>query len=231
MHDWDLNQFERGRIFGLRFDAHWSCNKIANVLRKPFSTVKKFCQCSGGIDNVDNILSNRVACGRRMCTTLATDNDIDNVSLRNRFISSDTIRRRLNLQCSFRTVINRLLQPGLHARSPEKKQRLTNEHKIWRLIWANRHLNWTVNHTVNHLRGNYWSDVIFSDESPFNVSNPRSQFIRRRSGETYAENCIKEIENRAVAACNVWGDFSEHGFTPLIRILGRLNANRYVAIL
>ncbi len=45
------------------------------------------------------------------------------------------------------------------------------------------------------------------------------------------DNCVLKTINKSKATASVWGAFSIHGYTPLIRNNGTLNAERYTFLL
>ncbi len=80
--------------------------------------------------------------------------------LKDRQVTSNSIRASLNLPYSSRTVQRRLFRSGLVAGRPRKKPLLNKKMRKNRLEWAKKRQSWTVDQ---------WKQVIFSDESRFNV--------------------------------------------------------------
>ena len=95
-------------------------------------------------------------------------------------------------------------------------------HQQQRLQWSIDHLNFTVND---------WGNIIYSDESTFTITRQHRQYVRRYAGERYRENCLSKSTNKAIASINVWGGFSQHGHTDLIRLPDRMKSNDYVNVL
>jgi hypothetical protein len=132
--------------------------------------------------------------GRPRETTLRQDRHITLIHVRNRFaIAVDTARRTpgiRNNRISDQTVRNRLRQSGLRSRRPLKGMELKRQHRIARLQWARAHLRW---------RRNTWQNILFSDESKFNLkfSDGRVCIYRRRR-EHFADGCVKETDLEAV---------------------------------
>ena len=91
-----------------------------------------------------------------------------------------------------------------------------------RRLWANEKLLFSRR---------TWENVCFSDESKFCLSHTSVQFVRRPVGERYNEKYLALSKNRSVGSVMVWGGFSYHSFTPLVRINGTLNAEAYIEIL
>jgi hypothetical protein len=111
------------------------------------------------------------------------DRDITLIHLRNRFVTAvDTARRTpgiRNNRISDQTVRNRLRQSGLLPHRPLKCMELKRRHWIARLQWARARLRW---------RRNTWQNILFSDESKFNLKfSDRKVRIYRRRRKRFAD--------------------------------------------
>lgn len=215
----DISPFTKGRIYSLRHDVGWSYQDIAAVTTVSLSAVTKYCQ-----RNLADPLPHpkrRSNCRRPRKTNVRTDRQIVRISQQNPFRGTRQISADLaGVQpISYRTVGRRLNQAGLHSFSPAVKPFLSENHKILRLRWAQLH---------QHLN---WSQVIFSDESKFEIAHRRQQFVRRKKGERYRDINITTTGNRATAHCMVWGAFCHDGATQLVHVNGRLNSEGYCEIL
>ncbi|GFX24817.1 transposable element Tcb2 transposase [Trichonephila clavipes] len=72
--------------------------------------------------------------------------------------------------------LRRLLQRGLRARIPLYRIPLTQNHRHLRLQWANVHRSWRAD----------WQQVVFSDESRFNLWYHDGRIrVRRYAGERH----------------------------------------------
>ena len=149
---------------------------------------------------------------------------VKDLSTEDRFLNASDIRHLLQSQrnVSQRTISRRLNEFGMKARSPAVKPHLSDLNKRNRLIWARNHLSWTLNK---------WKCVSFSDESCFELGRGRNRYVRRKIGERYIKACVQQKLNRSMGTIKVCGSFSWHGYTPLTRITGNLNAVRYINIL
>ena len=216
----DLTDFQRGQIYALKFHANFSRPKIAECLEISENTVKKYLQrlSAGG----DAKATNRASCGRRKSTTDEEDEEILSFSSDNPFCSARIIKQNLNLECTRRTVTNRLLSGGLKAFTPARKTALTVEHEHRRLEWATEKSSWSLTR---------WKKVVFSDESKFCFGQSRVQYVRRSIGDRYTDRYVCRIPNRSVAHVMVWGAFSSNGHTNLVRIQERLDTQKYIDIL
>ena len=81
------------------------------------------------------------------------------------------------------TIRRRLIERGRLARRPKKKQLLTPIMKKKRLQWAKKHKKWGLQK---------WRQVIFSDESHFEVQGYRSQYVRKSKGEPLQDGHIEQ---------------------------------------
>ncbi|GFT38050.1 transposable element Tc1 transposase [Trichonephila clavipes] len=113
------------------------------------------------------------------------------------------------------SIQRRLLQRGLRARIPLYTQ---NHHHL-RLQWANVHRSWRAD----------WKQVVFSDESRFNLWHHDGRIgVRRYAGERHIPECIIERHSRRTPGVMVLGAIAYHGRPQLLRIMGNLNSTRYL---
>lgn len=94
--------------------------------------------------------------------------------------------------------------------------------KTRRLNWAKEHINWT---------NEEWNNVIFSDESRFElcVGNQRGRVIRNKS-EAFEPNCLKRTV-KFPKSVMIWGCISSKGVGNFVFVSDRLNADKYQGIL
>ncbi len=129
-----------------------------------------------------NSVADRPRSGRPWAASKRDDHVIVIQCLKDRQVTSNSIKTSLNLPCSSRTVLRRLFGSGLVARKPKRKPLLNKKMRKNRLEWAKRRQSSTVDQ---------WKQVIFSDESRFNVGRSDSvQFVRRRPGDAYKKQCL-----------------------------------------
>ncbi|GFU63488.1 transposable element Tc1 transposase [Trichonephila clavipes] len=84
---------------------------------------------------------------------------------------------------------------------------LTENHRRLPLQWANVHKSWCAD----------WQQVIFSDESLFNLWHYHGRIrVRRYAGERHIPECI--IERDSGRTVMVWGAIAYHGRSQLLRI-------------
>ena len=128
-----------------------------------------------------NSVLERPRSGRPKKTTQREDRFITRQALQWRGTTANIIRDQLrvatNTNVSTRTICNRLHEAGLHSRRPAIRPRLTADHRRARLTFCHNHARWTRQQ---------WADVLFSDESRFNLYHHDGRArVWRREGELY----------------------------------------------
>ena len=165
--------------------------------------------------------------GRPRKTTARDDRVIVRMSLADRRLTATDICARLyrlhRIRLAVRTVRARLLQAGLKSCVAARKPLLTAEHCRRRRAFAAAHHNWTVDH---------WKQVLWSDESSFQVFCGGSRVIvRRRVGERFHKNCINPTVKHGGRSLMVWGCMSWLGVGQLYRCEGTMNQDQYLDVL
>ena len=217
----DLSEFQRGRIFALKFDCLWSYTDISNCLKISRNTIAKCCTRMN--NSVDQQRNRRESCGSSKITSERDERHIVRMCEANRFTTAIKIQKQILPNISVRTVQRRLVENGLRTYKPARKPKLNKRLKKLRNEWARHHLHWT---------SDKWSRIAFSDESSFSLSRDNAQYVHRRVGERYDEKCVLAHENRSKGNCMIWGAFSVNGYTPLFRVQGgTLNSERYQSLL
>jgi transposase-like protein len=121
------------------------------------------------------------------------------------------------------TVRNRLREVGLNGRVCRKKPFLRAANKEYRLQWAQDHLHWSVED---------WSEVIWSDESPFHLWQQGGKiYCWRAPGEEYLEKNLQPTVKHGGGCIQVWGCFNYNLKGPLYRIHGIMDGPKYKQIL
>ena len=173
--------------------------------------------------NITGSVRDLARSGRPPVTTLRDDRMITLTHLRNCFLPATVTARRYGVHPQ--TIINRLRKNPrpIRARRPYTGQILTGHHRVARLMWARRHLNFTRRQ---------WQTVLFSDESRFRVSHADGQVrTYRRKNERLADCCIREVDRYGGGSVMVWGGIMGNQKTDLVIVRGNLNAQRYINIL
>ena len=134
----------------------------------------------------------------------------------NPFASLPTIRRETGIDASDSTLARRLRENGIRARRPARKIRLTVHNKSERLAFAER------NREMN------WDPVMFSDET--SVTSAQDQllkFVRRRQGQRYDAEFVRENQRSGRVSVQIWGSFTSKGLHAIFRVKDKLNSDIY----
>lgn len=213
-----LTDFERGRIIGLR-EAGWSYRDIAaRVGRNATTIMRAWRQWSE-----ENRAHRRPGSGRPSTTTPRDDRHLYRMCVADRTATSTVLAQQwgaaVGRRMSASTVRRRLISRGLMARVPLLRIPLTQNHRRLRLQWAHQHQQWQAE----------WQQVVFSDESRFNLQHHDGRIrVRRHRGERDLPECILQRHSGQTPGVMVWGAISYHGRSRLIRIDGNLNSDRYI---
>ncbi len=194
-----LNNADRNQAIGM-LDAGNSQLRVARRFHVHPSTINRLLnryQTTGTVND-------RRRSGTPRVTTDRQDRNIRLRHLRNRFLTAaSTARTEVGTRgrlISARTVRRRLAAARLHCYQPYRGLILLHRHRQARLLWARND---------GHLRPRRWRDVIFSDESRFNVSvTDRRHCIYRRRGERVAQACVLERDRYGGGGVMVWGAIS-----------------------
>ncbi|GFT40701.1 transposable element Tc1 transposase [Trichonephila clavipes] len=110
---------------------------------------------------------------------------------------------------SVSSIRRRLLNRGLCTRVSLYRIPLTANHRRLRLQWAHAHSTWQAN----------WHQVVFSDESRFNLWDHDGRIrFRRYAGERCLPEGIIERNSCLTHGVMVWGAILYHGRSNLLRI-------------
>ena len=165
--------------------------------------------------------------GRPRVTTSNKDQYIKITSLRNRSATAGHIQSVVNATrdkaISRQTVQRRLTKCGLHGRVAVSKPLLRPQNKLKRWLWARKYRNYTKE---------YWQNVLFTDESKFEIyGNNRRIYVRCRKNERFINSCLKPTVKHGGGSIQVWGCFSYNGVGDLYRINDKLTKHKYHSIL
>lgn len=216
-----LSDEERVKIVTLH-EENFSNRQIAKKIGRNESTVRRF------LKNYEEtgLYKRKVGSGRKKVTNERTERILRRLSLRDRFKTAPKLRAELiettGINVSLRTVQRRLNEIGLKACRPAKKPLLTASMKKKRYNWAKDKENWTIDE---------WKNVVFSDESKFNLIGPDGNHpVRRQAGERYFSDCIQSTVKHS-ASVTVWGCITAKGVGRLIILEGYVNAEKYREII
>lgn len=182
-------------------------------------TIKKF-NTTGSVMPIKNS-------GRPRKTTNKLDRRIVRICKERPFLSSNQIlaeiKQTVEYSVSSRTIRRRLVEAHLLSRRPAKKPLLSKKNIRSRLQFAVSHANWTFDQ---------WKNVLFSDESKFNLFRSDGVcHVRRPKGERLNPRYVSPTVKHGGGSVMVWSCFSGHGVGPLHRIRGIMDQFMYRDIL
>lgn len=129
------------------------------------------------------------------------------------------LRAATNNNINEKTIRNRLHDARLPSRRPAIRIKLSRAHRRARLAWSRRHFKWTRQE---------WAQVLFSDESRFNLyHSDRRRKVWRREGERHEDDTVQEKVAFGGGSVMVWGGFSLHHRIPLYHVAGNLTCLQY----
>lgn len=121
---------------------------------------------------------------------------------------------------SARTIRRRLQQNGLSARRPLLRLSLTQNHRRLRRQWWDERRMWTAE----------WNEIVFTDESPFCLQHHDGRIrVWRHRGERMLNSFVMHRHTGPAPGIMVWSGIGYHSCTPLVRIDGTLNSQRYIS--
>lgn len=223
IHSHRLSIEERSRAVGMK-EGGLSTKEIARRLECTPKAVRKILKKYDSEGTVQDLKGR----GRKKKTTPREDRTLKFESLSNRKASAKALALKrapsfVKNNISVSTVKNRLREAGLNGRVARKKPLLAKKNIKARYEWAKDHLNWTVDD---------WKNVIFSDESPFQLFQSGGRvFVRRRPGEEFLPECMNPTVKHGGGSIQVWGAFSYGGVGPLYRVVGIMDGAKYRQIL
>lgn len=167
-------------------------------------------------ENEGNVLEKKKS-GRPKLTTQQQDDELLREVRGNGFTPTQALALKHNVSTS--TIRRRLHKAGLHHRVPARKPKLTPRHRMERLLFAERYLNYD------------FSKVIFSDEKTFKSSEQGRMSLWRINKTRYDDQNVIENRGSGRIAVGIWGWMCASGPGELVEIGGRLNSEGYKDIL
>ncbi|GFV67591.1 transposable element Tcb1 transposase [Trichonephila clavipes] len=112
------------------------------------------------------------------------------------------------------------LQSGLSARRPLLGLSLTQNHRRLRRQWCDERTMWAAE----------WNEVVFTDESRISLQHHDGRIrVWRHRGERILDSCVMQRHTGPAPGIMVWGGIGYLSRTPLARIAGTLNSQRYIS--
>ena len=118
------------------------------------------------------------------------------------------LQQELPVKVSTHTISKALHEMNLRSRVATKKPFISDKNRAKRLNFAKQHKDWTIDQ---------WKQVIFSDESSFEVGkNPKKVKVWREPGEGYKPECIRPSFSSGRTTYMVWGAICGGRKSPLV---------------
>ncbi|GFV54234.1 transposable element Tcb1 transposase [Trichonephila clavipes] len=214
-----VSGFDRGRIVAYR-DCGLPFREIGSRVGQNQTTVMRICDRWMQEGTKDR----RGRSHPPQCTTSREDRQIVRMAVTDHSVTSRTVAQHIESvthhSVSARSIRRRLLQSGLSARRPLLGLPLTQNHRRLRRQWCDERRIWAAE----------WNEVVFTDESRICLQ-PHDGRIRvwRHRGERMLNGCVMHRNTGTAPGIMVWGGIGYHSHTPLVRIVGTLNSQRYIS--
>jgi transposase len=217
----DLSEFQRGEVIGAH-KCDFSVRKISEVLDHPKSTVQDIISAykNDGLEKMPSRSGRPLIITERDNTHLMrilNNNRRTNIKeLCEEFISSTSTN------VSSITLKRHLHNNNIYGRIGAKKPFVNAANRIKRLSWAKIRKDWV----------NEWENIIWSDESRFEVfGGDGRRYVWRNSQEKYEPKCLIPTFKSGQQSVMVWGCFTKNKLGPLVRLEGRITAAIYIEML
>jgi ketohexokinase/beta-glucosidase len=116
---------------------------------------------------------------------------------KNRRATLAEITNETGADVSMSTIRRALKDEGINNRIARLKPFLVQRHIAQRLVFAQEHLNWTMEQ---------WSNVIWTDEATFEIGqNVRQLRVWRSAGEEYNIECTGSTFKSGRSSLMIWG--------------------------
>lgn len=205
----------RERVVGLVEAANLSATEAGRRYGVPPVTARRWLRQYRETGEVGR----RVGTGLWRVSTEAQDAELVNQAKETPFCSSVQLKRATNFPGCSRTVRNRLRDAGLRSHRAAVKDRLSEDHRLYRLAFAEENLH------------RDWGNVIFSDESVFSSANDGPVRVYRPRGTRHYPAYVHECTRSGRVSVMCWGWISSRGIGVLHRIQDRLDGTQYLHIL
>ncbi|GFV77675.1 transposable element Tcb1 transposase [Trichonephila clavipes] len=158
------------------------------------------------------------------CATSREDRQIVRMVVTDRSVASRTIPQHIETvmhhSVSAHTIRRRLQQSGLSAKRPFLGLPLTQNRRRLRRQWCDERRIWVAE----------WNKVVFTDESRICLQHDNGRIrVWRHRGEKMLNSCVILRHTGSAPGIVVWCGIGYHSRTPLVRIAGTLNSQRYIS--
>ena len=172
-------------------------------------------------------IGNMIGRGRKRKTTIHANRIIQRKIKTNRRKSSTSVKAELqtelNITISETTIRRRAHEIGLYGRVARKKPYLNKVNRAKPLEYAR---------TYREKPLGFWNNVVWSDESKFNLfGSDRKVMVWRSTKEELEPRCTVPTVKHGVGNVKCWGCFSSSGVGNLVFIDGNVTGELYRDIL
>ncbi|GFW49730.1 transposable element Tcb1 transposase [Trichonephila clavipes] len=212
------SEFDKGRIVANR-DCGLSFRKIGSRVGRNQTTVMRISDRWMQEGTTDR----RGRSHPPQCNTSREDRKILRMAVTDRSDTSRTVAQHIESvrhhSVSARTIRHRLKQSSLSARRPLLGLPLTQNHRRLRRQWCDERRMWVTEGI----------EVVFTDESRICLQ-PHDGRIRvwRHSGERMLNIYVMHHHTGLAPGIMAWSGIGYYSRTPLVRIVGTLNSQRYI---
>ncbi|GFV50533.1 uncharacterized protein TNCV_2097111 [Trichonephila clavipes] len=212
-------EFDGGRIVAYR-DCGLSFREIGSRVGRNQTTVMRICDRW----MQDGTTDRRGRSHPSQCTTSREDRQIVRMAVTERSVTSRTVTHHIESvthhSVSARTIRRRLQQSGLSARRPLLGIPLTQNYRCLHHQRRDERRMWAAE----------WTEIVFTDESRICLQHHDGRIrVWRHRGERMLNSCVMHRHTSPVPRIMVWGGIGYHSRTPLVRIAGTLNGQRYIS--
>ncbi|GFV64597.1 transposable element Tcb1 transposase [Trichonephila clavipes] len=211
-------QFDRGRIVAYR-DCGLSFREIGSFRRNQVTVMRI---CDGWMQQ--GTTDRRSRSHPSQCTTSREDRQIVPMAVTDRLVISRTTAQHIESvthhSVSARIIRRRLQQSDLSARRSLLGLPLTQNHRRLHRQWCDERRMWVAE----------WNEVVFIDESCICLQRHDGRIrVWRHCGERMLNSCVMHHHTGPVLGIMVRDGIVYHSRTPLVRIAGTLNSQRYIS--
>ncbi|GFS59178.1 transposable element Tcb1 transposase [Trichonephila clavipes] len=147
------------------------------------------------------------------------------MAVTDRSVTSRTIAQHIESvthhSVSSRTIRCRLQQSGMSVRRPLLGLPLTQNHRRLHRQWRDERRMWVAE----------WNEVVFTDESRICLQHHDGRIrVWRHRREKMLNSCVMHRHTGLALGIMVWGGIGYLSRSPLVRIAGTLNSQRYISM-
>jgi transposase len=158
--------------------------------------------------------------GRPSQLTVRDARKLVRTTKKNRKITLNEIREKLDVDVSTRSIQRKLLESGIRSRSAVRKPFISKVNASKRLMWCRSRRGWSLKD---------WKRVIWSDECRIELwQGSRGRRIRRTKLERFHQDCIALTVKHGGGSLMVWACFRWNKLGPIIVIDGTMDRQKYI---